>query len=120
MLVRMAKNEGERARLLVVGSSDFDLLVRMTKNGDERDRLLVVAGSSDFDLLVWMTKNGGERVIGYLSSAARTLTCSPHREVPSVCRAWPLGHRRGSVVGIASRIGESLPRSPKAMPVVGL
>ena len=49
MLVRIAKNEDERARLLVVGSSDFDSLVRMTKNGDERDRLLVV-GSSNFDL----------------------------------------------------------------------
>ena len=61
VLVRIAKNEDERARLLVVGSSDFDLLVRMTKNGDGRDRLLVVVGSSDFDLLVRMTKNGGER-----------------------------------------------------------
>ena len=50
MLVRMAKNEDEHARLLLVGSSDFDLLVRMTKNGDGRDRLLVVVGSSDFDL----------------------------------------------------------------------
>ena len=49
MLVRIAKNEDERARLLVVGSSDFDSLVRMTKNGDERDWLLVV-GSSNFDL----------------------------------------------------------------------
>ena len=49
VLVWMTKNEDEHVRLLVVGSSDFDLLVRMTKNGDERDRLLVV-GSSNFDL----------------------------------------------------------------------
>ena len=49
VLVRMTKNEDEHVRLLVVGSSDFDLLVRMTKNGDERDRLLVVV-SSNFDL----------------------------------------------------------------------
>jgi len=49
VLVRMTKNEDERARLVLVGSSDFDLLVRMTKNGGERDRLLVV-GSVNFDL----------------------------------------------------------------------